>query len=47
MLDGDLLYQFLSLSAYQQKDVTKQIGTTTVDTVLEDLEKILVDIDYF
>jgi cleavage and polyadenylation specificity factor subunit 1 len=47
MLDGDLLYQFLGLGTSQQKEITKQIGTISVDRVLDDFTKLARSVDYF
>ncbi|KAI8067717.1 CPSF A subunit region-domain-containing protein [Gilbertella persicaria] len=46
ILDGDLIFEFAGLSIEQQKEITKQIGTT-VARIKEDLVDIETSIDHF
>ncbi|KAI9489620.1 CPSF A subunit region-domain-containing protein [Zychaea mexicana] len=46
VLDGDLIFEFAGLSVNQQREMTKQIGTT-VARIMEDLVDIDSSIDHF
>ncbi|KAI9469973.1 MAG: CPSF A subunit region-domain-containing protein [Benjaminiella poitrasii] len=46
ILDGDLIFEFAGLSLEQQRETTKQIGTT-VPRIMEDLVDIESSIDHF
>ncbi|KAF9438833.1 Cleavage and polyadenylation specificity factor subunit 1 [Entomortierella beljakovae] len=46
ILDGDLLFEFITLPVNRQKEITKQIGTG-VDRVMDDLAAIAVAADHF
>ncbi|KAI9004902.1 CPSF A subunit region-domain-containing protein [Phycomyces nitens] len=46
ILDGDLVFEFAGLSMNQQKEMTKQIGTT-VAKIMEDLVDVDSSIDHF
>ncbi|KAL0094494.1 CPSF A subunit region-domain-containing protein [Phycomyces blakesleeanus] len=46
ILDGDLVFEFAGLSVSQQKEMTKQIGTT-VAKIKEDLVDVDSSIDHF
>lgn len=46
ILDGDLIYRFLSLSVSEKNEITKKIGTTT-DRILSDLQQIHEATNYF
>lgn len=46
VLDGDLIFEFAGLSVGQQREMTKQIGTT-VTRIMEDLVEIDIGIDHF
>ena len=46
VLDGDLIFEFAGLSVTQQREMTKQIGTT-VARIMEDLVDIDSGIDHF
>ncbi|KAI9321430.1 CPSF A subunit region-domain-containing protein [Dichotomocladium elegans] len=46
VLDGDLIFEFAGLSVNQQREMTKQIGTT-VERIMEDLVEIDISIDHF
>ncbi|KAF9586527.1 Cleavage and polyadenylation specificity factor subunit 1 [Lunasporangiospora selenospora] len=45
VLDGDLLFEFVSLPANRQKEMTKQTGTS-VDRVMDDLAAISIAADH-
>ncbi|KAG0089651.1 Cleavage and polyadenylation specificity factor subunit 1 [Podila epicladia] len=45
ILDGDLLFEFVTLAANRQKEMTKQIGTG-VDRVMDDLAAISIAADH-
>jgi cleavage and polyadenylation specificity factor subunit 1 len=46
VLDGDLIFEFAGLSIEEQKETTKQIGTT-VTRIMEDLVDIECSINHF
>ncbi|KAI9279545.1 CPSF A subunit region-domain-containing protein [Sporodiniella umbellata] len=46
VLDGDLIFEFAGLSIEEQRETTKQIGTT-VTRIMEDLVDIECSIDHF